>query len=278
MVRGVYLSRLGLLVALSMALITGCASTLRVENQPTLPEMAVDGNRHEDWVSGLTLAEKENLWLGFRNDGDYLYVLLTTVNRDVLLPIATGGLTVWFDPDGGKKKVFGVRYPVGVEGGMQAFTPGAARPDPAAVSRHLEESGRQFEVLRRGAPPVRLASQDTLGIQVAVSFQNGTMVCEMKVPLRSSPSEPFAVGAAPGSPLGVGFETPEFERPTFDSGGRGGMPGGAPPEGAPPGGGPPGGMPAGGQPSQPERLDLWTLVTLASPQTGTAPRPDDGAM
>lgn len=246
-------------------LFAGCASTMRVDSHPALAESRVDGKRRDDWVGGLTLVEKENLWLGFRNDQDYLYLLLTTTDRDVIFSIASGGLIVWFDPAGGKEKVLGFRYPVGMEGAMKGSTPGAARPDPGAFGRLLEVSADGFEVLRRDGPPLRLASRDTLGVQVAASIEDGAMVYEMRVPLRSGEAEPFAVDGALASGVGVGFETPEMKRPV------GGGPGGGMPEGMPPGVPPQGGMPPGGgrpgmgpgaRPSTPEPLDLWVVVNL----------------
>ncbi len=134
--------------------------------------------------------------------------------------------------------------------------------------------GQEFEWLGPGEDDVervpRLNNND-----VSVVFRRipGGFVYEAKIPLARSGRRFYVVGSSPGRTIGVGVETGEFterrQRQPRNGGGEGmgeegrrmGGRGGRMPGGRPPGG------EASGEPEgsrQPERIKLWTVVTLAA--------------
>jgi hypothetical protein len=114
------------------------------------------------------------------------------------------------------------------------------------------------------------------GISMAAAMTEGTLVYELKLPLKKTEAHPYAVGAGPGSQLALAIASavvttpPHAARSGGGYGGTGGRGGGMGHGG---GGGRGGGMGGGGQnPSapRPEAIKIWTKLTLAAP-----PRRDD---
>jgi hypothetical protein len=208
-----------------------------------------------------------------------------------------GGLTVWFDPKGGDRKAFGIRYPVGsplpdprsrgqrarsgagssgdepVRGRGQPVDVQEGRPGPAVPVDLADVVPRRLEVLGPGKDEARsLVLSHAQGLTVGLGRVEGVLVYELRVPLKKGPETPYAIGAEPGATIGIGFDSPKMERSRPPDGGSGGGAGG--PGGGGFGGfgmGGPGGMgrggPGGGQPDQlPESAKpwkAWTRVALA---------------
>src|SRR5690242_1728210 len=77
-------------------------------------EVKIDGDNGE-WPGPLVAVEENHpLLTGAMNDGQNLYLVLSTSDPTVRREIFRQGLIVWFDPSGGEKKHFGLKYPVGV--------------------------------------------------------------------------------------------------------------------------------------------------------------------
>jgi hypothetical protein len=213
------------------------------------------------------------LALGVRNDSEYLYACVILNNRQTQMQVLASGLTVWFDAGGGQNKSFGFRFPLGVQGNQ--LPAGVERSDEPEDARQLiQQSQSELEVIGPGKDDrERLPSMVAQGITAKLGNRQGVLVYELRVPLRKSARNPYAIDVGEAQFLGIGFETsglnPEMmkDRPGGTGGGgmgRGGPPpggGGMPPGGGgmPPGGGPPG-MQRGGPP---EPLKLWTRVQLA---------------
>lgn len=277
---------------LMVVLISGCKSTVSLQSRSLDRDINIDGSE-ADWRDALTPVQKEKITVGFLNDEDYLYLTLLSTDEGVLQQVMLQGMTVWFDPAGEKEKAVGVRFPLGLLEAGGGFGPGARRGQgepPLEGWRPGEDVGllrrafsdemlQELDLLREdGNEQMRMPREAVPGLSAYASIQNGTFIYEMKIPIRANGEQVFAVGASPGQEIGIGFETPEIERPQMGTpGGRprggGGMPGGAPPGGAPPGGGmgmpgagmPPGGggRPGGGAPGQQDPLKAWVKVTLA---------------
>jgi hypothetical protein len=235
-------------------------------------EITVDGS-HAEWSELTSFAKDVPFSIGMKNDGTSLFVVLSSSDQSVPPLLMQRGLIVWFDPAGGTRKRFGIKYPV-IEGGG---VPGPRRPGgfggapgtqpgdqsgqgsqrpPGAEGPPPEPSGLMFdpakdgrwarlELLGPGKDDRRsLILEATPGIEVRVGRVEGSVVYELKVPLQVDDGHPFAVGARPGAKIGIGLETPEAEK--AENPGDMGKPGGRPPGGGGAGGRPPGGGMGGG--------------------------------
>jgi hypothetical protein len=219
------------------------------------------------------------------NDSDYLYVSLSTSLRSVAAQIVARGFTVWFDGNGGKQKLFGIRCPIGAPQEMNDLLRSREIMEDRdkfndMILEKLESSAEQFEIIGPAENDVaRLFPSQAAGLEVGLGHQDGRFVYELKVPLRSTDQHPYGIGIDESPYVGVGFETPEIDSerareamggkmPGGDMAGRGqrgGRGGGGKRGGGMRGGGVGGGRGSGGNsPSTPKRLELWTKVELAS--------------
>jgi hypothetical protein len=255
--------------------------TAAARERPTFESQLRDGaitvdGRYDDWYGNLQPFELAPVAVQFLNDGEFLYMRMTASSTPERMQIVRQGLTVWFDPAGGTKKHFGVRYPVvehGIgpegdpregrrrgEGGRQGEPAGLPEPSP----------GDRIDVLGPGKEDARMLTRDhAQGLDVVVRSEQGSLQYELKVPLAKSADHTYAIGAVAGKPIGFGIETgkpPERSSgmggPGGGFGGGGGMGGrGGGMGGRGGGGGMRGGGREGAQPAKPTKG--WGLVTIA---------------
>lgn len=275
----------GLLV-LGLAACSG-TKTYLTDSRPLDRQIVIDG-KSDDWVGALSFMTDAKLEEGFLNDQDYLYVCLVTDDSAVRRQIMGGGLTIWFDPQGGNAKAFGIRYPLGERRLKPQAKPGEEQQTPPQSQPSGEESREDttpsLEILRAGNPaPERIALTTLKGIEVKFTSDEGVFVYELKVPLQTAADRPLAVGAQPGKTVGIGFEVPKMnlgrsEGERQGGMGGGGMGGGGGMMGGRGGFGHGGGMMGGHggfghggmNPQIPEGLSVWTYVKLS---TGKTPSP-----
>jgi hypothetical protein len=284
--------RAGLGFCLVLALFAGCASSRLacpwVDHPP-----AVDGDLAK-WQGFLYSFDDDREFVGVKNDGTDLYLCLASDHSDLQRQILRQGLTVWIDPQGGKQKVLGIHFPLGLRD--QTGQPGSApegprrRFEPEAAVRALADSGSALEILRGSGPGTRFLLSRTPGLGIKVGWKDEMMIYELRIPLDPDSACPFAVGARPGQTIGVGLETPKLvrgepagtdgrrERGSWSDDRSGDRPGGGPddptdgddrpfPSGRRPDMGSPGGSRGGGfeggRRQTPESLQIWARVVLA---------------
>jgi hypothetical protein len=247
-----------------------------VASQWRSAEIKVDGSDSE-WTEAITYLEKEKLGFGLKNDSSDLYICLK-FDRAIQRQAMMSGFTLWFDPAAKNKKTFGVRFPIGMMNFESDFM-----PDPMAPMDEGGERQKQFTAMLREVEVLgpekddrnRFLAGSSFGIQAATFDSPAGLVCELKIPLRNAPGRPYAIAAALGQTLSVGFEMGELDRDKMREGmGREGGPagGGRPPGGRPPGGGTrggrfPGGRPEGGPPGgmkMPSAFKIWRRANLAA--------------
>jgi hypothetical protein len=253
--------------------LTGCSSFKTYVAKSLWPErqIVIDG-KSDDWSGALSFIEKEQLSVGFFNDQNNLYLCLVAEGNFARGQIMRGGLTVWFDPEGGKEKKFGIRYPLGAPGREMQMRAGRRNPEEPNEGSP-REAMNELEIIRpKEAEPERmeLAKAKDNGLEVTAAPSSGLVVYELKIPLLAKEGQPLAVGAKPGAKIGIGFETtkPDFSR--MPRGGFGGMPGGGMGRPGMGGGfGRRGGF--GTESKMPEPLKIWTTVQLASGGAGSGP-------
>ena len=265
-------------MGLMVLFFTSCAN-LQFQSGWKDREINIDG-RSDDWIGGLTYINRQNISLGIVNDADYLYVCLAAENAAVISSIFRQGMILWFNPESGKKKTFGIKYPVGRQM-MQPEEQEMKRPGSEAAPQKRRPAAmaisNELEILQDERVPIR-ASIDTLkGIDLSLKRSPGLIVYEIKIPLQNSPDLPFAIGAEKGSEFTVGIEVPKMSltmnraagsmggrgsgtsRPGGSMGGRGGgmsRPGGSM-------GGRSGGM-TGQRANMQRGVKIWATVQLAS--------------
>ncbi len=231
-------------------------------------EVTIDG-RHDDWLNALMYFEEENISLGLQNDESFLYICMVVENPMIRSQIMGQGLMLWFEPAGGKKRIFGIKYPVGMpeeERQMRRMREGDApmkprreEQEPEGIRQTPMRQMTELEILGPGKDErIRLPIKEAKGININLSASSGTLVYELKIPLSQDEQNPYAIGTQAGSSIGIRLETPKINRSNMRRGMAGGMPGGG-------GRGGMGRMPGGGMGFRmPEPLKVKAIVQLAS--------------
>jgi hypothetical protein len=267
----------GLAILFLFAPTLGGCSTVVLDSSWRDREITIDGTVTE-WEGKRATIEGKDLIVGLANDADYLYLTVTPRTEGAQMNMMRSGFTVWFDPEGGTAQTFGIRYPLGMqESGIRLGFAGE-EPDRERMRQEFERTLFQLEIRGPQEDQTRhLAISEAVGIDIRAQIEDGVLSYELKIPLLQSEKHPHAVGAGPGSSIGLGFITPSVDREAMmasrggggmgGSGGRGrgggrgaGGPGGR-------GGGRGGGMGDGGSPKDrlPSGLDVWIRTQLAIP-------------
>jgi len=258
-------------------------------------DITVDGVP-TDWAGPLVAFNDQPVSIAAANDSEFLYFVLTTSEQGVRMQIMRRGLVVWFDPGGGDKKHFGIKFPVGsgapegTRGGHHPYGGGSSAGQsgqdptedrPQAPPDAQSEPANRLEIYGPGKDDARSFTADKApGIEVKVGQAEGLLTYELKVPLSANDAHPYAVNAKPGSAIGVGLEMPKMEMPEgrgrgggggYGGGGGGGGRGGGGFGGGGMGGGHHGGGggAGGGQRGgyqAPKPLSGWMTVKLAAEQ------------
>lgn len=260
-----------ILVSLSIA---GC-DQITFESKWIDQEIIVDGKLTE-WQDKIVVPKNSHMGIGFMNDEHYLYLTLTTMDRNTIMQVLTRGFTVWIDPKGGKKHHLGFKYPMNRNMGDFRLLMQNREQNSQDFDFFIHEllSGQnEIEITRPGKDQIaRLGMHNQTGLNVKPMYENGVFTYEMKIPLKKSVKNMVAIDTKSGKKIGVGFTTQKLDRPSMDNkrGSRlgsgmsgGGMAGG--------GMGHSGGMGGrGGGRSRgsmgrniPEEIDIWVEVSLS---------------
>lgn len=252
----------------------GCSSTAELSSSWNANQIVVDGHA-DDWGGHFFYLKDSHVSLGLRNDQDFLYVCLMSSEGQFRRQMMGLGLTVWLDPEDGKK--WGIHYPMGFVG--QGERPSFNREEMGGerdTAQILGQLLQNLEILGPGKDEhQQFSAIEVPGIGVRVGSSQGSVVYELKVPLRESSDHPYALGAGPESTIKLALETGKFEGRSREGGmgeggrgvgggrgggGRGGF------GGRGRGGGGRGGEGGGGMASgeRPEPLDFSAVVHLAS--------------
>jgi hypothetical protein len=244
-------------------LLVGCGnSKLELNSNWRDREITVDG-KNADWLGTMLFFEEDNVSVGLLNDDNFFYICMIAEDQFMRTQMMRKGFTLWFDPDGGKEKTFGIKYPLGMQASGMSM-----RRDEQNLERSSQVPRRpmiELEILGPGKDELKkMPIAEAKGIDIIVEFSSGMFVYELKVPLIQSEQYPYAIGAESGSSIGIGLEMSKMEKSDMRgqmSGGRGG-------------GGPSGGMSGrtggrgmsgdGRSPQRRQPLRIWAVVQLAS--------------
>lgn len=244
------------ILTVSFFLLVGC-TTLKINSHWKDRDISIDGESR-DWLGALYYFEDNNISAGVLNDENFIYMCMIAEEPLLRAQIMGQGLTIWFDPDGGKERSLGIKFPLGRQGQPSGEMPMRQREKEQIQEKSPEFFEKSLEELEILGPKKdetrRISVKEVKGIEIAVDPSGGLLVYELKVPLLHSEEHPYAVGAEAGDLVGIGIEVPKMDlskkRKEIE---------GKRPEGM---GGRGGGM--GGRPEIPNGLKVWITVQLSS--------------
>ena len=194
--------------------------------------------------------EGKKVTLSLYNDNDFLYICLISRNHKMESQLMDSGFLAWFDPDGGKKKVIGIRFPLGMKTmGMSLAEGGRSREDweskedetgaeeekdRAAARRRQRDFDKRLEAVEGlqeeveiitgpdKAGRIKLSLEDAAkqGIEAKTGRQNGYFVYALKVPLIKTSQHQYAIGSKKERLIGLGMEiaSPDIGTPEKGAG------------------------------------------------------------
>ena len=265
----------------SLGLLAGC-KTQEVQTNWAAEPVEVDGEMTE-WPGGSTFYFEElGVQLGLRNDDQNLYLLFRFSSQAWARAIRMGGVTLWLDNSGKKKKDFGIRYTGGPpltelqrmgETGRGGFQE-AMTPEQQQRLQDMEMTAAdQITVIdKKGDQEITLLPDGSGGPAAHFASPQGVYTYEFGIPLEKGDVFDYGIGAEPGQEICLGLEWGGMSKEDRQKmrermgGGRGGGMGDGPPGGM---GGGRGGGPRGGPGMKaPEKQELWVKTQLALPAEG----------
>ncbi len=227
------------IIFLSFTLLVGC-DMREVDSTWRDRVVTIDGiDEGSEWENARYFFEKEKVIIGLLNDENNLYVRLSSRDRNLQRQLMVLGFTLWFDAKGGRKKTFGIHFPIGMQGsGMQMMRSSGRtnrNEDSDQLRKMLEGSQREIEILGPGkneSYTMLVVDALVLGINVKINNPKGNLVYELKIPLLRNESQPYGIGTEIAQEIGIGLETGKIDMEQMRSqmrerggsmGGRGGI-------------------------------------------------------
>jgi len=271
-------------VCAGIALFAGGCGLTEIGSVWRDPEITIDGSDPgAEWKNARHYFKDEKVTLGLMNDGDYMYLRISTRDRLTQAKLMQG-LTIWLNPKGNKDKYLGIQYPVGrasrmaaASGSQEGDQPGGNPPDDGGddgkqgqppEGKQPDASGQKggmpkmignalgsIELIGPGNDErnmLFMTDAEKLGILAKINVENGNMVYELRVPFKPSGSSPYALSEKDVTKIGLGFVSATMTMQgrgggrSGGSGGRGGGMGGGGMGGGMGGMGGRGGMGGGG--------------------------------
>jgi hypothetical protein len=267
-----YLALLIIFISIS---IINCSGALEVQSTAQKNPLKIDGF-DDDWDIPPKILRGQQISYRISNDDKFIYLCFTTNDRETVLQIFSLGLTVWFDKSGKDNEIFGVHYPMGMEGkGYPVKNPRGDRNDNRESSdrlfNELMESLKKIEIIspEKDKPETMNVTQ-IKGIEVNIGNLNSSLIYELKVPLKKTQDFEYAINSDTVLSLGIGFQTGKFDPNIIKSGDMnkdtpsgGDNSGGGRRGGGRSGSGSGGVRPAQGGNILPKNVEFWMNVKLA---------------
>ena len=220
------------LTLISIVLILSACGTTRYTSHWDGTSVQIDGDPGE-WHRYLTPVAGKGMSIGFVNDAENLYFCTVTTDRQLQRTIFFRGLNLWLDSGGGKTKMYGIRYPLGMTGLKPAVRREIVQEmrnrseqgiQPAQDRQQLlEQMLKEFTLMGdksvgedfpfRGEIPVQVRESvrnNERGIELQVNRSGAGLIYEGKIPLGEFCEDEAKISGI----IGLGLEIPEFQRPS----------------------------------------------------------------
>lgn len=223
-----------------LAMLASCSGTQDFSSKWADQPVTIDGSG-EEWKHKTTYFKDGDILLGVQNDGKYLYIALTTSDRQTKMQILMQGLEIWFDKKGGTDKLFGIKFPIGAResGYANLHKEGRENNDKHGEHNNNDEwiesliehvtNSTTIKLMEQDDYSQKMELQDAPGIEAKISRSNDVLIYEMKIALMRDTANKYSLELSKNArTLGFGIETEEmqFKKPEgTENRGRGEFPG-----------------------------------------------------
>jgi len=171
----------------------------------------IDGSE-QDWAEeNLIHFKKFDVDYAFKNDGNYLFSVFIFRDPEYLSSIRQTGMTLWLNPEGKKKKYYGIRFQqliLTAEKYIQLLE--SQQGSLTEQQKQQIRSKKQYSV-----PNIFIVDKDGKAVNAsaeskAAAFRTAQyqdrVVYEFAVPIARPSDTSFGIGAQPGQSVKVAFE------------------------------------------------------------------------
>jgi hypothetical protein len=176
-------------------------------------DIVIDGSPAE-WNGLMQAPEDAEVAIGAVNDDAYLYLCLTSDNRETALRILMSGFTVLFENKAKKGARLGIHFPLALAAHEKNSM---SERDPAVVMKRLEGSLGTLALIGPGENdtlPMATRMAESLGLVVSVKPLIQGFTYEIKVPLNRDPHFTYAIDMGKDSLVSVTLASDEAARPS----------------------------------------------------------------
>jgi len=165
--------------------LTSCSSGIEVVSSHADSPIQINGER-SDWVGNLIQSDDKKVAFGFRNDQQFLYLLVTTGDRATAMKMLLQGMTVKIKSDNGEE--LGIRYPMKpLPEDLREIRGNGNKDEQPGLEKFVHELKKvndQIQVVTKDDYPV-YTSGAAQGKSLKGSFgvNEGLFVIEMQIPL-----------------------------------------------------------------------------------------------
>jgi hypothetical protein len=193
---------------------SGLSKEEEVKSYWTASPVRIDGFK-DDWA-GVALATEKKVKVdyAFKNDAENLYVLYIFKDPKYLSSISMTGLTLWFNPEGKKKKNYGIKFiqkQISADA-LISLTEKERGPLPEEKKKEIRNFPSYLidhtEIVNEKSKPGSEPSESSKIKPAAfrVMKQQNLLVFELAIPLKRMTEQTSAVGIEPGKKVAIGFE------------------------------------------------------------------------
>lgn len=213
------------LIIFAAPLLSSCSSVVEVVSDRQESPIIINGDR-SDWTGNLAQSDDRKIAFGFRNDSQFLYLLVTTPDRATAMKMLLQGLTISISSGDGEK--LDIKYPIKPLPEDLRDIRGMERkdeqPDLESFVQALKKVNDQIQVVTKEDYPIYTAAAAIGGKHPGGSFgmSSGQFVIELLVPLSGDEIANRLFPVYPNE-LFVNFKTGQisFDGPRPEGGGKG---------------------------------------------------------
>ncbi|MGD9221956.1 MAG: hypothetical protein PVH22_01845 [Desulfobacteraceae bacterium] len=267
---------------LILLIAVGGCTAIKVAGHWRGHNVVADGDDREWQDAPLYYDDDRRLIVRVTNDATIISLCVAVGRKDLIERFQRGGLTVWFDPQGGEQRVFGIHlpdkdtemFPRGPGPAVSGLKPRDRQAPPPGGKPPLLEPLKQLAVTySKATGPLSMTISEVrrTGLDIGIGrTRDGRLVYEFNIALRAAPS---LSELKPGMNVGIGILTDGFGQDGPKRGSPRGPMGIADFGGGPGGPGPGGDMRASpgarGFGKRDKPFEVWLKVTLAGPPIST---------
>lgn len=226
-------------ILLPLALLGACRSSRDTAQSPDPSSaswqqhpLTIDGS-NKDWTGPLPFTIKaENLSYSVTNDGQNLYILLSTKSQQEQQKIIQGGMTIWVNTKGGQNvgDAIGIGYPLDERNDRDRQLMAEARPDRYRNDRPVTLEDKKDYALygfkKDSIGNYTYGDENPQGIAMRMDYsEGGELVYEAAIPLQTLYPEhnPSSSYAAKSISVGIYIQAlpPNANVPRGNGGGGG---------------------------------------------------------